>query len=223
MGATSMQGMIGSPGGGQAPQDTYNQYANNLFGTPGGPYTPRPDLGPGVGFGVGLPQPGGDPTSIQGNQPAPNPLPTDGMGGGKSMGGIGNLVGGALGGNPQDMMQSYNNILTGTPSQAYQPNFNAPPTPFPNQQQPITQGNGQLPPGFGALSPIDRSQIGNAQIGFGMPPSAGFNSPLRTQLPQQPLQQPQPMNRFAPPNAPGVRRAQPTRVAPKPTTRNRLR
>jgi hypothetical protein len=24
----------------------------------GGPYTPRPDLGPGVGFGVGLPQPG---------------------------------------------------------------------------------------------------------------------------------------------------------------------
>jgi len=105
MGATSMQGMIGSPGGGQAPQDTYNQYANNLFGTPGGPYTPRPDLGPGVGFGVGLPQPGGDPTSIQGNQPAPSPLPTDGMGGGKSMGGIGNLVGCALSGNPQDIMQ----------------------------------------------------------------------------------------------------------------------
>ena len=25
---------------------------------PGGPYTPRPDLGPGVGFGSGLPQPG---------------------------------------------------------------------------------------------------------------------------------------------------------------------
>ena len=30
------------------------------FGNPGygGPYTPRPDMGPGVGFGVGLPQPG---------------------------------------------------------------------------------------------------------------------------------------------------------------------
>ena len=36
---------------------------------PGGPFTPRPDLGPGVGFGPGLPQPG---------------MPTPGMGDGKS-------------------------------------------------------------------------------------------------------------------------------------------
>ena len=36
---------------------------------PGGPFTPRPDLGPGVGFGPGLPPPG---------------MPTPGMPGGKS-------------------------------------------------------------------------------------------------------------------------------------------
>ncbi len=39
---------------------------------------------------------------------------------------------------------------------------------YQTQQQPITQGNGALPPGFGALSPIDRSQINpSASIGFG--------------------------------------------------------
>jgi hypothetical protein len=37
------------------------------------------------------------------------------------------------------------------------------PSPFKNQQQPITAGTGQLPPGFGAPSPIDRSQLGGAQ------------------------------------------------------------
>jgi len=62
------KGGIGNLVGGQAPQDTYNQYADALFGggdsiykptfnARQGPYTPRPDLGPGVGFGVGLPQP----------------------------------------------------------------------------------------------------------------------------------------------------------------------
>ena len=48
---------------------------------PGGPFTPRPDLGPGVGFGPGLPPPGlpptGGPDPIQG-------MPTPGMPGGKS-------------------------------------------------------------------------------------------------------------------------------------------
>jgi len=37
------------------------------------------------------------------------------------------------------------------------------PSPFKNQQQPIREGTGQLPPGFGAPSPIDRSQLGGAQ------------------------------------------------------------
>jgi len=47
----------------------------------------------------------------------------------------------------------------------YQLNTN---TVFPgNQQQPMTQGDGQLPPGFGALSPIDRSQI-NPSASIGM-------------------------------------------------------
>lgn len=178
----------------------------------GGPYTPRPDLGPGVGFGVGLPQPGeqnpmdilggglnsafggtgvmglgntagqavnaafgGLANGIQGNQPAPNTLPTVGMSGK----GIGSLMGGALGGGGQLLNQiglpQVGNAVGQLGGVAQQM--------FPNQQQPITQGNGQLPPGFGAPSPIDRSQIGNAQIGFG----------------------PAPVNRFAPPNAPGVR------------------
>jgi hypothetical protein len=252
---------------------------------PGGPYQARPDLGPGIGFGAGLPgpefqegsgmgpvtglpygsQPGAD---IQGNQPAANMLPPGGMGGGKSGGPVGGMLPGIIGGQMPGMggqlvggaygrpilgggtqppaqnngpyfddyymqqtnggvnlngdVQSYidrykaqypnavfedPNMLAQTapdfsnndsmtmaitdPRQiAYENNYgNGPtpptpaPSPFQNQQQPITQGTGQLPPGFGALSPIDRSQIGNAQIGM--------------------------TNRFAPPNAPGVRRAQP--------------
>jgi hypothetical protein len=43
--------------------------------------------------------------------------------------------------------------------------------PSMGSQQPITQGTGQLPPGFGELSPIDRSQISpDASMGFGMSP-----------------------------------------------------
>jgi hypothetical protein len=62
------------------------------------------------------------------------------------------------------------------------------------QQQPITAGTGQLPPGFGSLSPIDRSQIGRGQIGMTGAPA----------------------NRFAPPNAPGVRTARQSQPPPAP-------
>ena len=177
----------------------------------GGPYTPRPDLGPGVGFGVGLPDPNYDPSMDQTNtMPPVSGLPTQGMGGGKSMGGLGDLVSGALG------------QVGGVAQQI-----------FPNQQQPITQGNGQLPPGFGALSPIDRSQIGNAQIGMTAPAQVGTTqSPVPSQIPPTPSiysrvggqpnvdtmpgmpgyqgpgygqPAPAPTNRFIPQNAPGVR------------------
>lgn len=60
---------------------------------------------------------------------------------------------------------------------------------------------------------------GQPQMDFGMPPPGGFNSPFRTQLPQQAEMTPQPTNRFVPPNAPGVR-MQPNRFV---NTRNRLR
>lgn len=107
-------------------------FSSNAFGNPGGPYTPRPDLGPGVGFGVGLPAP-------------------EFQEGGLDL-----------------TTQGFTQTLPG-----YQQNTN---TVFPgNQQQPMTQGNGQLPPGFGAPSPIDRSQINpNVSIGFGMPPGGAM-------------------------------------------------
>jgi hypothetical protein len=55
----------------------------------------------------------------------------------------------------------YSNMVFGGGPSIYQPNFSG------NQQQPMTQSNGQLPPGFGSLSPIDRSQI-NPSAGIGM-------------------------------------------------------
>lgn len=155
-----------------------------LFG-PAGPsqqnYVPTEATrnNPNVSIGFGMPPPMqdpntayGDPTSIQGNQPAPNPLPTDGMGGGKSMGGIGNLVGGALGTGGQMLNQfglpQVGNALGQVGGAAQQI--------FPNQQP--TQQN-YVPTQATRTNP-------NVSIGFGMPA---------------------PVNRFAPPNAPGVRMA----------------
>lgn len=72
--------MPGQPSPGMPAQDPYNRpEATNLpryAGQPGypgtgtGPYTPRPDLGPDVGFGPGL--------------PTPTPMPMPGMPGGKA-------------------------------------------------------------------------------------------------------------------------------------------
>jgi len=68
----------------------------------------------------------------------------------------------------QDQFTTQSDMFTQSmqqPLPGYQLNTN---TVFPgNQQQPMTQGNGQLPPGFGALSPIDRSQI-NPSASIGM-------------------------------------------------------
>lgn len=163
---------------------------------PGGPFTPRPDLGPGVGFGVGLPSPVdefGNPMNT--DMMPPQGLPTGGGTGGK---GIGGMLPGIIAGQMPQLPGGAQ--LPGLP-QAGQ---------FPGQQQPITQGNGQLPPGFGALSPIDRSQISpGASIGFGMPPQ-GYGMPPQGagQMVGGPAGRPimnPPVNRFAPPNAPGVR------------------
>jgi len=70
--------MPGQPSPGMPAQDPYNRpEATNLpryAGQPGypgtGPYTPRPDLGPDVGFGPGLPTP----------TPMPMPMPPGGIG-----------------------------------------------------------------------------------------------------------------------------------------------
>jgi hypothetical protein len=214
MGGKSMGGPnTSAPGGG----------GNDYNGNPnyGGMPTQFSAAGPGMGVGMDYRNLGGNPGVMGG----PDPLPSTGMGGGKSGGPVGGfmdaiggkllgrdgfmgqLVGGAygrpiFGGSTQPidnepLAQTAPDFNTydigpgptgpsGNPSESYMP----PPVPYTpapifggGQQQPITQGTGQLPPGFGALSPIDRSQIGNAQIGM--------------------------TNRFAPPNAPGVRRAQP--------------
>ena len=77
-------------------------------------------------------------------------------------------------------------------------------------------GGKSMPPMTGMPNPAPGEQ---PYMGFGMPPPGGFNSPFRTQLPQQTEMTPQPTNRFVPPNAPGVR-MQPNRFV---NTRNRLR
>jgi len=198
----------------------------------------NPDMGGGQ-LPNGL-TPSGPQTEAFIGQPTPG-LPSTGMGGGKGIGGViggmlprliagadprgAELVGGAYGRpifgsgtqpqpgtppeattaelTPQDTYNQYANNVFGTPNASYTPAQQQAITAQTNffgggQQQPMTQGTGQLPPGFGNLSPIDRSQIGGAQIGMTTP-----------------------ANRFAPPNAPGVRTTS-ARVA-KPITRTRVR
>jgi len=99
-----------------------------------------------------------DPNAQQ--MPPPSGLPSVGMPGGKS---------GA-------MPQSQDALAMQSPV----PSQNPPVSQFPGQQQPMTQGTGQLPPGFGALSPIDRSQIGIGQIGMTSPMQGAFSGPTNT-------------------------------------------
>jgi hypothetical protein len=193
-----------------------------LFG-PAGPtqqnYVPTQATrdNPNVSIGFGMPPPQeytGDSISIQGNQPAPSPLPTDGMGGGKSMGGIGNLVGGALGTGGQMLNQfglpQVGNALGQVGGVAQQI--------FPNQQP--TQQN-YVPTQATRTNP-------NVSIGFGMPAGGGiYGRDLSGNPNTQQLMGGMgtgtiapPVNRFAPPNAPGVRSAQRTM---RPNTRTRLR
>jgi hypothetical protein len=131
-----------------------------------------------------------DPSAQQ--MPSPiDGLPTVGMGGGKSGSlppGVGIGMPGQIFMPSQDSLAAQSPVPSQNPPVA-QPIVQPPMAQFPGQQQPITQGTGQLPPGFGNLSPVDRSQIApNAGVGFG------------------PAMQPF-ANRFAPPNAPGVRPA----------------
>lgn len=202
----------------------------------------------GMGFGIQGNQPaptnnfggglaGAAMNAIQSNQPAPQPMPTSGMGGGKGMlppsfgqfqpggtppmfidgngnptndhgGGRVNMninpfnpaytppqgpqIGSQGGQTPQDLYNQRANILFGGGGNSiYQPNF-------------MPQGP-QI--GFGPApieqNPMDVLQSATNMIG-GSP--LGFGSGM-----QQPA--PQPVNRFAPPNAPGVR--QQPRTAPR--------
>lgn len=106
---------------------------------PGGPFVPRPDLGPGVGFGPGLPTPDLG-------------MPTFGMGGGKSAPG-GPQIG-----------------LPGGPQFNPGPGESSPLPPNMYNQQPLTTwqqlGYNSLEEAKAAMDP----NMGNAQIGFGMPP-----------------------------------------------------
>jgi hypothetical protein len=168
-GINDAMGMGGKGGFGQPLQD-YQQ-------------TQATQGNPNLGIGFGMPAPVG----IQGNQPAPDTLPSSGMGGGKSAGGA--VPTQSL--TPQDAYQNYSNVIFGGGDSIFKPNF--------------------MPQG--------------PQIGFGPAPIQ--------QNPMDMLQQPQPVNRFAPPNAPGVR--QQPRTAPRagvpvqqartvrPNTRTRLR
>jgi len=145
-------------------------------------------------------------------QPLPAGLPTVGMGGGKGMPmqpapQVGNMPNAGL--NPPQQLP-----------QGPQMGFGMPPG---QQPQDLMQSLTRFIGGGGGVA----YQPQGPQMGFGMPPqqpanqvsapSGGYNSPVRTQLPQQAPQQAQPINRFAPPNAPGVR------PGANRYTRNRLR
>lgn len=116
-----------------------NEQPVDYFGSGyGGPYQARPDLGPNVGFGSGLPMPGYNPVADQTQQQIANPIygqsspfqppmPAQGIppvqaggvsGGGKTMDALNefNLQTQAAGGMP--MMEPYQpNPLQGTPMQ----------------------------------------------------------------------------------------------------------
>jgi hypothetical protein len=157
---------LGDPGLG-VPYDNPN---DDVLSNPGGPGLGDPGLGvpydnPNVSLGGG----GFNPPPLVSPNPPPS-LPTQGSAGGKS-GGLGNMFSGIAN-------QIVNPLINNVASQAQTPqqkaiasglgqaanNFNQ--TITAPLQQPMTQGTGQLPPGFGALSPIDRSQIGIGQIGM---------------------------------------------------------
>jgi len=166
-------------------------------GNQGGPYQARPDLGPGVGFGAGLPQPnqggagGGwseDPGFGYGVMPPeynqdggldafgnPGTNPYMAGGGPAYESDYAQGAGPGFGYNPPpEEVGSPGVVLDQGGGYGVEPPVQTPApmqtAQFMNQQKPITQGTGQLPPGFGAPSPIDRSQISpNARAGFGMP------------------------------------------------------
>lgn len=81
--------------GQSAPTPSFGGGKSGVFGSaqpsPGGPYTPRPDLGPGVGFGPGLPQPQ---LEAMPYTDSTAPMQQSGMPGGKSNP-IGNFIGSA--------------------------------------------------------------------------------------------------------------------------------
>jgi hypothetical protein len=87
---TGQQPMFGEPGVGNFTTIPMDQFTGQqpMFGEPGrggpviddmrykgpdygGPYMPRPDMGPDVGFGIGLPQPGFDGQQPMFGEPAP--------------------------------------------------------------------------------------------------------------------------------------------------------
>jgi len=244
--------------GGQQGGDSMDQYlSGGLPDLPGGgnPYggmTPPPMVSP-------MPTPGGDSMDqylsgglpdlpgggnpYGGMTPPPmvSPMPTPG---GPQPGiGIGmdyrDLAGGPQGGGMLPMPRIIDQGYGVAPTRDQLESMRVPAQSnslFANQQAPITQGTGQLPPGFGALSPIDRSQISpNASIGMTGAPRGGrvaqgprmnnqtmFNQSAAARAGSQfgnNLGQTAygnaPANRYAPPNAPGVRS--------KPITRPRIR
>ena len=193
----------------------FNPNTGDAFGVGQNQFAPALG-GPQAGFGFGYNPNTGDAYGVQpgGGTPVtggPDQLPSVGMGGGK--GGIIGMLPGVIAGQVPQLPGGAQ--LPGIPPSPIQGQNQT--TPFPGQQQPITQGTGQLPPGFGAPSPIDRSQIGLGQLVGG---PAG-----------RPIMNP-PVNRFVPPMAPGVRpaaavsrmnTARPGMVTPTATTRTRTR
>ena len=129
-----------------------------LFGPAGPTQATRDNPNASIGFGMPPQEYSGDPISIQGNQPAPSPLPTNGMGGGK--GGVGDMVNSTLDASGQMLNQFVPQI-----------------------------GNALKPAGSGIYGRDLSGNPNTQQLMGGM--GTGTIAP--------------PVNRFAPPNAPGVR------------------
>lgn len=169
---------------------------------------------------------GGLANGIQGNQPAPQPMPTSGMGGGKNsflderfinpvptnpmfIDGNGNPTNDHGGGRVNMNINPFNPAYTQPQGPQIGFGFN------PNTGGPLggaintaTDASGQI------LNQLGMPQVGNAVSGLGGLANGIFGSLLGgTQPPQQLAPASQPVNRFAPPNAPGVR--QQPRTAPR--------
>ena len=186
----------------QNPMDTFGgglNFGGMGFGIQGNQPAPTNNFGGGLA--------GAAMNAIQSNQPAPQPMPTSGMGGG-SFGGKGGFnwqpQGPRIGFGPAPIEQNPMNIFgLADGFQGPQPPVGSEPgAQNYNRQSPIIgsmPAGGSQPSGIGNFfDPVERG--GCVTIGGGM--GIQGNQPA-----------PQPVNRFAPPNAPGVR--QQPRTAPR--------
>lgn len=216
---------IGQAGLGQSPIQSQSAPQQG-FGMPAQGYDPTIDPatgmpmqmpgGPQMGFGMPPGVLNQDPGPGGFQNPAAQPMPTSGQGGGKAglFSGIANQVGNFAAPALNQIVPGAGNIL-GSQLGSQLGNILSG-----GMQQPAPQGPQQ---GFGMPPGGMPQQQPSPQMGFGMPAGGLYgrdlsgNSGVSQMMGGMGTMASQPVNRFAPPNAPGVRTAQPmARPAPRP-------